>query len=97
MIHYISIKKQKGQSSLKKQKCQSSLKKLYINEQEIKNAAGGRKPSAVFCVYENAQDAMSVLTWIASELGEHTDSLNLCFTMPTNDFLHPTKFIIQIL
>ena len=32
-------------------------------------------------IYENAQDAMSVLTWIASELGEHTDSLNLCFTI----------------
>ena len=42
-------------------------------------------------IYENAQDAMSVLTWIASELGEHTDSRNLCFTMPTNDFLHPTN------
>lgn len=42
-------------------------------------------------VYENVQDAMSVLTWVASELGEHTDSRNLCFTMPTNDILHPTN------
>jgi hypothetical protein len=45
----------------------------------------------VLGTYENAQDAISVLTWIASELGEHTDSRNLCFTMPTNDFLHPTN------
>lgn len=42
-------------------------------------------------IYENVQDAMSVLTWMASELGEHTDSRNLCFTMPTNNFLHPTN------
>jgi hypothetical protein len=45
----------------------------------------------VLGIYENAQDAVNVLTWIASELGEHTDSRNLCFTMPTNDFLHPTN------
>ena len=42
-------------------------------------------------VYDSVEDAMSVLRWIASELGEHTDSRNLCFTMPTNDFLHPTN------
>lgn len=42
-------------------------------------------------IYENVQDAMNVLTWVASELGEHTDSRNLCFTMPTNDILHPTN------
>lgn len=42
-------------------------------------------------VYDSVEDAMSVLRWIASELGEHTDSLNLCFTMPTNDILHPTN------
>lgn len=42
-------------------------------------------------IYENIQDATSVLTWIASGLGEHTNSRNLCFTMPTNDFLHPTN------
>ena len=40
-------------------------------------------------IYENVQDAMNVLTWVASELGEHTDSCNLCFTMPTSDILHP--------
>lgn len=39
-------------------------------------------------VYDSVEDAMSVLRWVASELGEHTDSLNLCFTMPTNDILH---------
>lgn len=42
-------------------------------------------------IYENVEDAMSVLTWIASELGEHIDSRNLCFTIPTHDVLHPTN------
>lgn len=42
-------------------------------------------------VYDSVEDAMSVLRWVASELGEHTDSLNLCFTMPTNNILHPTN------
>lgn len=42
-------------------------------------------------IYENVQDAMNVLKWVASELGERTDSRNLCFTMPTSDVLHPTN------
>lgn len=42
-------------------------------------------------IYDSVEDAMSVLRWVASELGEHTDSLNLCFTMPTNNILHPTN------
>lgn len=42
-------------------------------------------------IYDSVKDAMRVLTWIASGLGEYTDSRNLCFTMPTNEVLHPTN------